>query len=246
MTPKTDVTPIPKGSTTSKPAAAKKATTAKPAAKKSTTPKPTAAKRAPAKSAAKPAAKKAPAKKATTARKATTSRQGAATRAAIAKPTSDTTSSPSPLDACKPFLTKDERAAALDQQKAHKAWVKGGRSGDEPDVALFVRMEAEYAAGRTAAIAEKDPAGTGTTSTRGRAKRPQSVRFSHDGKPMPDSQNKISSVAYYFTKGIDGDAPRISTGALVELLGSLGVTEVETSEWSVTLPNGVVLSAAAL
>lgn len=70
------------------------------------------------------------------------------------------------------------------------------------------------------------------------------VRFFHDGKPMPDSQNKLASVAYQFTKGIGGaDVKRIGTADLVALLAKAGITDPAGSAWEHTLPNGVKIEA---
>lgn len=72
----------------------------------------------------------------------------------------------------------------------------------------------------------------------------QTIRFFHDGRPMPDSQNSISSLAYYFTRDIEGEAPRISTAALVDILTKeSGKSDLRSSSWDVTLPNGVALAA---
>lgn len=87
----------------------------------------------------------------------------------------------------------------------------------------------------TKAKAEPKPRGT-------------TVRFLHDGKPMPDSQNKLSSVAWYHTKGVlsEGSA-RMGVPALRQLLADEGVTDpANTAGWTVTLPNGVVISTEAI
>lgn len=68
-------------------------------------------------------------------------------------------------------------------------------------------------------------------------------RLYHDGHPMPDSQNSLSSVAYYYTKAIDGDAPRVSTDRLIALLAEKGVADPRGSSWDVKLPNGITLSS---
>lgn len=68
-------------------------------------------------------------------------------------------------------------------------------------------------------------------------------RLYHDGHPMPDSQNSLSSVAYYYTKTIDGDAPRVSTDRLIALLVEKGVTDPRGTSWDVKLPNGITLSS---
>lgn len=69
------------------------------------------------------------------------------------------------------------------------------------------------------------------------------IRYYHDDKPMPDSQNKMSSVAYYFTKGLEDGKARLGTKDFVTLLNTVGVQDVSAVPWTVTLANGVVVSA---
>lgn len=69
------------------------------------------------------------------------------------------------------------------------------------------------------------------------------IRFFRDGKPMPDSQNKLASVAYQCTAGLYEDTDRITTGELVALLAKAGVTDPGATSWDVTLPNDRTLSA---
>lgn len=66
-------------------------------------------------------------------------------------------------------------------------------------------------------------------------------------RPMPDSQNKLASVAYYHTANINGDDPRIPTEQLRKMLADAGVDDPEGKPWGpLTLPNGVTLKATAL
>jgi hypothetical protein len=82
---------------------------------------------------------------------------------------------------------------------------------------------------------------------------PVLVRF-HRGRdvdhlrPMTDAQNKVASLAYYHTAGINGDDPRIPTEQLREFLAEWGVTDPESAPWPdpIMLPNGVILHATAL
>lgn len=73
------------------------------------------------------------------------------------------------------------------------------------------------------------------------------VRFMRNGKGMPDSQNKLASVAYYHTKDVEPGKPRCTTDALRQILAAAGVPDPESTPWGpVTLSNGVVLEATAL
>jgi hypothetical protein len=73
------------------------------------------------------------------------------------------------------------------------------------------------------------------------------VRFVRNGKPMPDSQNKMASVAYYHTKDVTPGADRCTTDRLRQILAEAGVAAPEAEPWGpVTLSNGVVLEAVSL
>jgi hypothetical protein len=67
------------------------------------------------------------------------------------------------------------------------------------------------------------------------------IRYAHDGRLMPDSQNRFSSVAYYFTKGISTGKARLTTeefrALVVKLKGD------PAGAFDVTLPNGIRIEA---
>ena len=66
-------------------------------------------------------------------------------------------------------------------------------------------------------------------------------------RPMPDSQNKLASVAYYPTAGLMPGQPRCSTHHLRAILWNAGIKAPEAAPWGpITLDNGVVLQAVAL
>lgn len=70
------------------------------------------------------------------------------------------------------------------------------------------------------------------------------IQYYHDGQPISPYQNKLSSIAYWYTRGIDGkDTVRVSSQRLKELLTKLGVKEPKTTLFDVTLPNGVRISS---
>jgi hypothetical protein len=66
-------------------------------------------------------------------------------------------------------------------------------------------------------------------------------------RPMPDSQNKLASVAYYHTADLIAGQPRCSTHHLRAILWNAGIKAPEAAPWGpITLANGVVLQAVAL
>lgn len=190
-----------------------------------------------------PVAKKAPAKKATPAK--TTSKSK--TPAKKATPSKSNPAAAAKLAAERnPGATDVEDLSSIDQAEllsrakaehaANKAAKKAGqKAGPTPYQSELQRRADEGIRGPKKASAKK-------ASTRV----VQTVRFSRDGKPMPDSQNKVASLAYQCTKNINGDAPRISTSDLVKILNDAGIVEITTTSWEHTLSNGVVLSAAPL
>jgi len=145
-----------------------------------------------------------------------------------------------------PVLLDDPKArdaAALDEARALR---KAKRDGTPlPATPNLDAVNEAYQRGEDAQTRRA------TAGTRGRPKTEVLVRFFRNGKPMPDTQNKLSSVAYYHTAGCDPDDPtakRIPTGDLREMLENLtGTRLLESEPWGpVPLPNGVVLHAEAL
>jgi hypothetical protein len=71
------------------------------------------------------------------------------------------------------------------------------------------------------------------------------VQYFHDGKPISAYQNKLSSIAYWYTAGIRGATVNesghesLSSKQLVALLVRLGAEDPKTKAFDVTLPNGV-------
>lgn len=125
---------------------------------------------------------------------------------------------------------------ANDERAALKAWKDGGKKGSPPATPNLDKINGE----NTAPAPRKRSARS--TSTTPKATGP-AVRLAHNGKPMPDSQNKLSSVAYYHTKDVEPGKPRVSTDALRAILAKAGIADPEHSAWSHELANGVVLSA---
>ena len=139
-----------------------------------------------------------------------------------------------------------ERLAAAKAE--HKAAAAAKRAGRKlPATPNLDALNEANAAGRPKAKRERKP--RQRTEVTVRLVRGQ---FMDDLKPMPDSQNKLSSVAYYHTRGVkawnelDESLPRCTTETLRSLLVHHGVTDPETTTWGpVMLPNGVWLGAVA-
>lgn len=142
------------------------------------------------------------------------------------------------------FTTKEEALAA---------YASGGRG----DVVMQARTEQQaVVAARQAhkpkpptpaidAVNEAHATGVNGKKSKGeRTPRPPKVeaQLFVNGRPMPASQNKLSSVAYQATRGVGGDVRRISTGDLVKLLGTLGIEDATATSFDVQLPNGVLVS----
>lgn len=107
--------------------------------------------------------------------------------------------------------------------KVNEEYAAGIRAADRK------RMAQEYEAANRPASGGRGPKAT--------------VTFTKDGKAVGTSQQRLSSMAYWYTKGIDGDTPRVSVARFREVLAELGVTEPETTTWAVTLPNGIKIGA---
>lgn len=131
-------------------------------------------------------------------------------------------------------------ALAKAEHRILKEWVAKGEKPPRPATPNLDAINDEHAAaqqggGRKAAKAKARAEVQGVT-----------VRFFHDDKPMPNSQNKLSSVAYYFTKGIKRGADRITTDDLRAILTKAGVANPANTEWELTLANGVKLHTKRL
>lgn len=90
---------------------------------------------------------------------------------------------------------------------------------------------------RNSTKAQKKTGGGGTKKTAA------DIRYLHDGKPMSDAQNKLSSVAWFHTRGIDPKHDRLGVAELVAILAKLGVSDPRSPGWMAKLSNGVTLEA---
>lgn len=71
----------------------------------------------------------------------------------------------------------------------------------------------------------------------------QVLRYFRNGTPMANSENQLSAVAAFYTKGIAEGRSRITTAELTEILVAAGVADPKGDEFEATLPNGVVVAA---
>lgn len=143
-----------------------------------------------------------------------------------------------PAPVVEPSTDKVERVKlAKAEAAALKDWQRQGENGPRPSTSNLD------------AIAAKAPTTKATTKAKGTGQpRGTTVQFVVDGKAMPASQNKLSSVAWYHTKGIGGDdVARIGGDALRQLLVAEGIADPSnTAGWSVVLPNGKTLNTVAM
>jgi hypothetical protein len=69
------------------------------------------------------------------------------------------------------------------------------------------------------------------------------IQYYRNGNPITNpSMNKLSGIAYFYTRGID-DLPRVTTERLSQILADLGVTDPRAQFDEVELPNGTRISA---
>jgi len=138
---------------------------------------------------------------------------------------------------------KARQDAAKEEHAALMAWTKAGSKGDAPATPNYEAIKA-IAANSTSLQKGKG----GKAGTTPRVTTDKNLRFgkiADDGtrKGFTDVNNRFSDLAWYYTKGLNGDAPRISAKDLRALLAEAGITEPTTTEWTFKLPNGVTIGA---
>lgn len=132
--------------------------------------------------------------------------------------------------------------AAKAEWAALKAWKQAGSVGDRPATPTLDAQNGENAGGKGARPASKARAPRAPRQPR--AAMPAGLRFHRNGRPLASSRgSQFACLAYFYTKGVDGNRPRITTGELRAILTAAGITDPTTTEWEHTLPNGVTLSA---
>lgn len=100
--------------------------------------------------------------------------------------------------------------------------------------ALMVSTKAEPAVGSATLSSPRAKGGKASAS---------GIHFTHDGKLVSATQNKLSSVAWFYTKPLGAGGGRLKVGELRELLRTLGVEDPMKPGWSVKLANGITLGS---
>lgn len=102
----------------------------------------------------------------------------------------------------------------------------------------------------TKAVAKKAPAKTTAKRVEAKpaptpkpARQKVAVQFYKNGRAVNPGDNCLSSLAWFFTKGIDGDRRLKSAELRALLTEKLGHGELESTSWDLLLPNGITLSA---
>lgn len=125
--------------------------------------------------------------------------------------------------------------AAKAEFAAYQAWEKAGRKGDAPATPNLdvLRDDADY---------RKRNGGRRRRSANPR--KTATVTYYRYGVQVQESMNKLSTLAWFFTKNITSPG-RLGANGLRKVLADLGVTEPETTTWRVVLPNGEDIGATA-
>lgn len=148
------------------------------------------------------------------------------------------------IDASTPEGRVKRIAAAKSEAAALKAYERE-QKGDRPATPNLDAMNAAYdpQSGRAAKTRTRKP----RADKPARAITTPGLRWYHDGKPMPDSQNKLSSVAWYYTKGVGhADSPRLTSGEFKALLAKAGIADPTAVEFTHVLTNGITISTKIL
>lgn len=121
---------------------------------------------------------------------------------------------------------------------AVKAWHQAGGTPPRPATPNLDAVEAE--AKHPAGAKPRPQAASGSRARR--TGRP-AIRFLHDGKRINDHDNRLASLARFYTKGVDGCEDRIKSARLREILAEASIADPDGTEWEHTLSNGRVLAA---
>lgn len=119
--------------------------------------------------------------------------------------------------------------------------VKAGRM--KPEDAVNLRHVREvHARGGVEPTRRRARSADGGGSTRA----VPTVKWYRAGQLLKDSMHKLSTVAYFFTRGIKGHTDRMPAKEFRSLLVTdFKIAEPETSTWRVVLPNGEDIGAVA-
>lgn len=143
-------------------------------------------------------------------------------------------------------VAAENRVERLHLAKAEKvaldAWWAAGGAPPRPATPNLdaIHAEANHAPGAKPHV-RKGRTAPGAKASRSVA--PTGLRFYHDGKRINDSHNRLASLAWFYTKGVDGVEQRITPARLREILAEAGIAAPDSTEWEHKLSNGRVLAA---
>ena len=136
--------------------------------------------------------------------------------------------------------------AASVEYEALSAWTKGGKQGPQPPTPIRDwgkrrdEAEAQGASEKGEGTVPSKSSTKESNKTRVSASAPQTVRFTVDGKPVGDTQNRLSSVARVTATATE---PRWPAPQFRDWIVQQGVADPLRTEWELTLPNGRVVGA---
>jgi hypothetical protein len=125
-------------------------------------------------------------------------------------------------------------------QDDHAACKAARLSGKTIPSAPFLDALKGRNAQMTSTKAEKVANGGGVVGGK-RTPKATGVTFTHDGKSVSPTQNKLSSVAWFYTNGLGTGGGRLKVGELKALLKREGVDDPHKPGWSVKLSNGITI-----
>lgn len=112
---------------------------------------------------------------------------------------------------------------AKEQHRAEQAWMLDGGTEPRPSTPDLDALRATFTIPAKA-------------RSNGGGRLGQIVHFTRDGKRVPDSQNRLSRVAFYFTKGLGRDGSRLTVGELRdEVRRQTKITDPEREAWDITI-----------
>lgn len=136
------------------------------------------------------------------------------------------------------------QAAAKAEAAALAVWKKAGSKGKRPSTENLDKLNNEYDARLKGEAIPRIAKPKGERAPRTGVQATGDVQFYRNGKPLVESNNRLSRLAWRSTFGMSKNSPdRITTEALVEYLAkNHKITDPYSPSWEVTLPNGQVIA----